>query len=255
MRYLILLVGIHISAWSAPLSILIDPGHGGRDRGTTKQETHEAQITLEVANDLRALLQKNPAFQVRMTRATDMTVSLNERSRLAKAHDADLFVSIHVNSSPDSHARGAEFYFQNQLPPDEESMYLAHQEEQLEVGGSNQPLVYPMLDPSPYSTEVTAILKDLLDGSRVQRSSDLIRALRSHWTGPHKSQSSGIHQAPFHVLSQMHIPSVLVELGFLTNARDYQLLVNSTEQKKMAADIYRGLVAYKESLDKTHQAP
>jgi N-acetylmuramoyl-L-alanine amidase len=255
MRYFIFLAWLHCTSWGAPLTVLIDPGHGGRDRGTTRQDVHEAQITLEVANDLRALLQKNSQFEVRMTRSTDTTISLNERSRLAKANEADIFVSIHVNSSPDLHARGAEFYFQNQLPPDEESMYLAHQEEQLEGGNKTQPMVYPTLDPSPYSAEVTAILKDLLDGSRVQRSSDLIRSLRSHWTGPHKSQSSGIHQAPFHVLSQMHVPSVLVELGFLTNPRDYQLLVNSAEQKKMAGDIYRGLVAYKESLDKGRQYP
>ncbi len=236
---------------AAPLKVMVDAGHGGRDRGTHQPTVHEATITLAVAQHLEALLKSNPQFTVAMTRRTDLTVPLSLRSELAQTEGADVFLSIHVNSSPDPLARGAEFYFQNQLPPDEESMYLAHQEEMAgDAVGNQVKKDYPVLTRQNFTPEVKAILRDLLDGSRVRRSSDLTRALRMSWQGPQKIQSSGIRQAPFHVLSQVNIPSALVELGFLTNSRDFQTLTDSAAQRNMAVYLYNGLVAYKESLDK-----
>lgn len=244
-----------LSKGRPPLVVMVDAGHGGRDRGTTQASVHEAQIVLSVAEQLQTLLSQNRQFRVIMTRTQDQTVSLNERSRLAKSHRADLFLSIHVNSSPDTKARGAEFYFQNQLPPNEESMYLAHQEEMLGTGDTKALAQYEFLQNSAYTSEVNAILRDLLDGSRIQRSSELTRALRLQWRGSRKSQSGSIRQAPFHVLSQMPVPSALVELGFLTNAQDHAALIHPNTQKQMAQDLYRGLIAFKESLDKAHQSP
>lgn len=238
-----------------PLAIMVDAGHGGIDRGTTRAEIHEAEIALNVAQHLQRLLKRNRQFRVLMTRNADQTIRLNDRSRMAKSSQADIFLSIHVNSSPDPRARGAEFYIQNQLPPDEESMIMAHQEENLEGPKSTQSLTYTFLDGSSHSKDVRSILKDLLDSSRVQMSSELSRSLRLNWNGPRKSQTSSIRQAPFHVLSHMRVPSALVELGFLTNSDDYRILVDPFQQKKMAQDLYNGLVAYKESLDKVAQKP
>jgi N-acetylmuramoyl-L-alanine amidase len=173
---------------------------------------------------------------------------------LAKTKKADLFLSIHVNSNPDSKAHGAEFYFQNQLPPDEESMFLAHRENS-DDGAAGHAIPYEFLEKNSYPIEMTSIIGDLLDSDRILRSSQLSKALKSQWRGSKKSKSNSIRQAPFYVLSQMPAPSSLIELGFLTNPSDLSDLTNPVTQKRMAEDIYRGLIAYKESMDKTHPAP
>lgn len=242
-------------AVAGPLTVMIDAGHGGRDHGTVKNGIREAEITLSVSRALNELLKKDNRFQTLLTRKDDSTVSLNRRALLAKEKRADLFLSIHVNSNPDHKAKGAEFYFQNQLPPDEESMYLAHQENVTDDGEQEKPLTYEFLDHSKYPTEISTILTDLLDSERVLRSSELSKALKTAWRGSRKSKSNSVRQAPFYVLSQMRVPSTLVELGFLTNADDANELNNPKAQKKMAEDLYRGLIAYKESIDKTFQSP
>jgi len=258
---------ISLALWSglahaSPLTILIDAGHGGRDHGAVRNGVHEADITLAVSRDLRDLLKRDHRFQVSLSREDDDSVSLYRRARMAKDKKADLFLSIHVNSSPDARAKGAEFYFQNQLTPDQESMLLAHKEDVAEAGEeggaapqargspSVQPITYDYLDKNNYSPEVASILNDLLDSDRVWRSSEFSKALKIKWRGTRKSKTNSVRQAPFYVLNQMRTPSTLVELGFLTNADDFRELTDPAVQHKMAEDLYHGIVAYKESMDK-----
>lgn len=226
------------------LHVLLDPGHGGRDHGTTKDGIHEADITLSVSQRLFAHLQKDSRFQVELTRDEDRSLKLNERSKMAKDSHADLFLSIHVNSSPDTHARGAEFYFQNQLPPDEESMFLAHREN--DAGESDSKQTYDFTEKNSYPSDVNAILTDLLDSDRILRSSQLTKTLKLAWRGTRKGQSHTLRQAPFHVLSQICTPSALVELGFLTNREDFKMLTDPRLQEQMAEDLYQGLIHYQE---------
>ncbi len=243
------------TASASPLVVMIDPGHGGRDHGTVRRGVNEADITLAVSQRLREKLKKDKRFQTQITRVEDISLSLFARARMAKAKKADVFLSIHVNSSPDAKAKGAEFYFQNQLPPDQESMFLAHKENIAEIGEDVQPLTYDFLDKNTYPTEVSTILGDLLDGDRVLRSASLSKSLKLGWRGSRKSKNNSVRQAPFYVLNQMRTPSSLVELGFLTNDDDYTELTSASTQDKMAEDLYRGLISYKESLDKSLQSP
>lgn len=235
-------------AQAAPLQIWIDPGHGGRDDGAVQGEVRESDITLAVSRKLHALLKADKRFEPRLTRDEDVFVALPDRARMANPVTTDLFVSIHVNSSPDKRARGAEFYFQNQLAADEESMFLAHKENLSAQDEGYQPKPYDFLAKNSYPNDVAAIVTDLLDGQRVLQSSELSRSLKISWRGHKKSRTNSIRQAPFFVLSQMRVPSTLVELGFLTNKDDYSELINEKSQDKMAQDLYRGLVAYSESL-------
>src|SRR4051812_35220658 len=115
-------------AHASPLNVTIDPGHGGHDHGASRQGVYESDITLAVAKRLTELLRKDKRFTTQLSRDNDQTVTLYRRAVNAKTRKSDVFLSIHVNSNPDTRARGAEFYFQNQLPPDEESMFLAHKE-------------------------------------------------------------------------------------------------------------------------------
>lgn len=245
-------------AFAAPLTVMIDAGHGGYDHGTVRAGVMESNITLAVSRELQALLKKDKRFQVTLTRDTDSGVTLSRRAKMAKEKKADIFLSIHVNSSPDQRARGAEFYFQNQLPPDEESMFLAHQEQASDSGETSDkdlPLTYEFIERSNYPSEIASIATDLLDSDRILRSSELSKNLKLSWKGSRKSKSNSIRQAPFYVLSQMRVPSSLVELGFLTNSEDFRELTDPNAQKRMAADLHRGLIAYKESIDKSLQSP
>lgn len=236
-------------ATAAPLRVLVDPGHGGKDHGATRAETLESDITLKVARLLHAKLSHDPRFESRLTRAEDMKLTLSERAQIAAASRAQIFVSVHVNSNPDHRAHGVEFYFQNQLPSDQESMYLAHRENEMETG---QARTYEVLRAKSYSGEVSTILTDLLDGDRIVRSARLTQALKSGWRATLNARNAPVRQAPFYVLSQLTIPSALVELGFLTNEQDYRDLVAPATQSRMAEALYRGLIRYRESITNGH---
>jgi len=228
------------------LNVIIDPGHGGYDRGTTRQELQEAETALEVAKRLVNKLKKDRDFHVTLTRKTDQGLGLAERVQLAEQAGGDIFLSIHLNSSTDPKARGAEFYFQNQLATDEEAMFLAHRENEAPDPNTARGS-YPAL--KDVKASVRPILEDLLNSDRIQQSSQLAMFLKSHWRG-HKKTSS-IHQAPFHVVSEIHMPATLVELGFVTNSDDYQALTDDEYLNLAAQSLYEGLKEYKDSLDKS----
>lgn len=250
-----LLFGLLIFLLAAPhvfaMDILLDPGHGGRDRGTQRGSYQEANITLQVARRLAQKLKNDPRFHVTMTRNSDQYLSLSKRTHDVLQHKADIFISIHVNSSPDPRAHGAEFYFENQLAADEASMFLAHQEDMEE--DHQLPIVYPFLRKTAMSSDIKPIVKDLLDTDRIYRSSELCKTLKVHWRGHRKSKVNSVRQAPFYVLSKITVPSTLVELGFLTNDNDLKALISPHYQDLAAQSLYEGLVAYyKESMDKRH---
>lgn len=244
MLYRLLLLAF-VSQGSWALHVIIDPGHGGVDKGTTREEVTESLTSLDVAKRLASKLKKDRGFKVTLTRDGDRQLGLLDRVHIADAAGGEVLVSIHVNSSPDSKARGAEFYFQNELATDEEAMFLAHRENAAPEPGS-QRSTYPVLKNT--KPAVRAILEDLLDADRIHQSSVLATFLKSNWHG-HKKTSS-IHQAPFVVISEAHIPATLVELGFVTNPEDYQALKDDEYLNRAAQSLYEGLKEYKDSLDK-----
>lgn len=231
------------------MTIVIDPGHGGRDKGAVRKGVNESDITLKVGQYLNELLKSDRRFKPILSRNNEHGLSLSDRAKVAKNSQADLLLSIHVNSNPDPRARGAEFYFQNQLQPDEESMFLAHKENSID-GAADVAPTYEFIDRNRFPADVAGIVTDLLDGDRVWRSSNIVKALKTHWRGFRKGRTNAVRQAPFFVLSQMTTPSALVELGFLTNTEDFSDLTNDEKLRSMAEDLYRGLKAYKESMDK-----
>lgn len=235
------------------MHVIIDPGHGGVDKGTTRGDFRESDVALKVAQRLAAKLRaKRTGFKATLTRNEDRSVGLLERVRIAEKAEGDVFLSIHVNSNPDPRAKGAEFYFQNQLAADEESMYLAHQEN---VSGETEPqsAVLPVL--KDVSAPVRAILEDLLKADWIQQSSYLSRSLKTHWRCSHKSNAKSIHQAPFVVVSEVHMPAALVELGFVTNAEDFKSLTDDAYLEQVAQSLYEGLVDYKDLVDKGFAKP
>jgi N-acetylmuramoyl-L-alanine amidase len=227
--------------------ILIDPGHGGKDSGATRGQLKESEIALKVAGYLADELRKDSRFKVSLTRTSDESLSLKERTSIAREINADLFLSIHLNSSKDPRAHGKEFYFQNQLPADEEALFLASRE--------NMDTIVPdasrtdRAEKASVGNDLKNILEDLKRNHRIHSSCHLSKALFETWISGGESRlvgSRSIRQAPFYVVSHISVPSVLVELGFLSHATEGPRLAQPEYQKELAASLYRGIVKYKE---------
>jgi N-acetylmuramoyl-L-alanine amidase len=235
------------SSPSLGMHIVIDPGHGGADHGTTRKDFKESEAALEIAKRLGAKLQRN-GHRVTLTRNDDRQLSLLERVRITDKSLGEILLSIHVNSSPDAKPKGAEFYFQNQLAADDDSMYLASRE-------NTEPAI-AQEDSSPgflkdVPPNVKAIIEDLVNMDRIARSSELCKELKTHWRGNKKHTASSIQQAPFVVISLTHIPAALVEVGFISNSEDFASLTNSDYLDLVAQSLFEGLTSY----HRTHAIP
>jgi len=232
---------------SATFHIMLDPGHGGVDTGAVRGSAKESDLVLKVAQKLRVLLEKDPRFTISMTRTQDHALTLAERVKLAQKADADLFVSLHANAADDPRARGVEFFFQNSLPADEESLFLANQEN--EIAATNASDSEASSDEPSKKGDVNAIVEDLQRQSRILSSLRLTQALSSVWQKRSPETQVAIKQAPFYVISKATMPSVLIEIGFLTNPKEVKKLMENQYQTELAQKIYRALVAYKEKMD------
>ncbi|RYZ85693.1 MAG: N-acetylmuramoyl-L-alanine amidase [Proteobacteria bacterium] len=227
------------------LEIMVDPGHGGYDTGTTHVGVKEKELVLKVANYVRELLESDPRFRTSMTRTSDQHVSLKDRVKKAESIHADLFVSLHANSNPSSRVRGTELYFQNSLPPDEESLILADQENQSEVAESGRAKTTA---PSKKS-DVMAIVDDLHRQYRAKSSLKMTQLLADGWKQSDVLSKAAIKQAPFYVVSRTTMPSVLIEVGFLSHPEEARKLTKVKYQQEIAQKIYKAVVAYKEMMD------
>jgi len=244
-----LTLALPLSPPTTPLKIIIDPGHGGTDSGAVYGKAREADIVLKVATALKELMSKeNSGFEASLTRTSDRNLSLPERVSVAEKQKADLFVSIHANASQDQRARGVEFYFQNQLPADEDSMYLANLENQHDNQALREAGSEANNEDMTSQGDVQAILDDLKRTHKMHQSHELSIALLKAWQ-PVTKDSNVIRQAPFYVIAKTKIPSVLVELGFISNPKESEKLMKPAYQKEIAARIFEGLRAYKEKVD------
>lgn len=212
--------------------VIIDPGHGGTDHGAVRDDVRESDLTLKIAQLLADQLDED--FQVTLTRDRDEIATLSARSEIASAAKGDLFLSIHTNSSSDPHASGAEFYFQTQMTVDEENLFLANSESKI---GRN---------------DVVAIINDLKRTSYNYLSQILAESIQDRWKQVLKVRNRPIRQESFHVLISVPMPSVLVELGFISNKKERQWLQDPTAQKNIASVLATGIKNYKEKMDKNN---
>ena len=241
--------------------VVLDPGHGGRDRGATHGNLKESEIALKVAMKLEKLLRDDPNFQVSMTRNSDRTLSLEERTLFAKHEHADLYLSIHLNASTDLRAQGKEFYFQNQLPVDEDSMFLASRENNPATPepGTHEPrrpISQIEIDPISQHGDLRNIIDDLKRNQRIHSSSLLSKILFETWvekptnsgsSRAHRGGSRAIRQAPFFVIANADAPAVLVELGFITHPTEGPRLALASYQDELAHSLYEGLIKFRVS--------
>jgi N-acetylmuramoyl-L-alanine amidase len=220
-------------------TIVIDPGHGGKDPGAMAFGLKEKDIVLRVAQKLANHLKQTTSYQVVLTRTKDVFIPLEKRTAMANAYKADLFISIHVNAHADQTSSGIETYFLN-LATDADAMRVAA----LENASSNHSI-----------GELQDILSSLMNNSKIDESSRLARFVQSNLINglksTYKPRDLGVKQAPFYVLIGAEMPAILAELSFITNPAECKLLQDDTHLEKLAKQLAGGIVAY---IDHHHAA-
>jgi N-acetylmuramoyl-L-alanine amidase len=215
--------------------IAIDPGHGGNDTGTTgPQGLLEKDLCLDVAQRLGRLIDENiPGAQVIYTRTDDRYVSLEERTQIANDANADLFISIHANSSDIHAVRGAETYYLS-LTTSERSKALATRE-----NAAAQSSLHNLQE----------LVKEITSNDKIVESKLLAMDIQSELSESlqlvnQAERNRGVKRAPFLVLTGAHMPAVLSEISFVSNATDESLLLESAQRQRLAEGLYRGVATY-----------
>ncbi len=208
-------------------TVVVDAGHGGDDRGARgPQGLLEKDLVLDVARRLAAKL-RDGGLRVVLTRDLDRFVGLEERTSIANDARADLFVSIHANGSEARAARGIETYFVSLEASDDAARRVALAENQ--AFGSALPTAAPGADP------LAAILGDMIATEHLVESQEFARLALGGLLASDGAVSRGIKQAPFVVLRGGRMPAALVEIGFITNAREERALRSEAERERIAA--------------------
>ena len=218
--------------------IVIDPGHGGHDTGTIGPSgLMEKDLVVDIALKLKDLIEDNLGGEVVLTRTDDTFIPLERRTEIANQNQADLFISIHANSSRDRGVRGIEtFYLDFTASPDSEE--VASRE-----NASSQRTIFELQD-----LVRKIALKEKIDESRefaqmVQKS-----ILKQVQKSAPRSENRGVKQAPFIVLIGAHMPSILTELSFLSNPSDEKLFKTPAYRQKIAQAMCNGVEDYTKNL-------
>lgn len=222
-------------------TIVIDPGHGGKDPGTENPALNlsEKEITLDIALQLKSLFRETPELTVILTREQDQTMTLEERTAIANSNKADLFISIHVNSAPRKSARGIESYYLN-ITNDPWAMEVAALENK--VNGKS-------------IGEMADIVEQIVKHAQVSESkvlteyiqADLVKRLQRKYKSV---PDLGVKKALFFVLAGAGMPASLVEVAFLSNAAEGKCLRLPAYRAAIAEGLYSGILEYIKTLGK-----
>ena len=224
-----------------PFKVVIDAGHGGHDSGCLGSHSKEKDVCLSTALKLGKLITDNcPNVKVIYTRKTDVFVELYRRAQIANTNKADLFISIHCNAAENHSANGTETWVMG-LHKSDANLAVARTENAAILKEKNYENNYEGYNPnSPEASIIFSLYSNayltnsILLANKVQKS--LVNA--NHFT------NRGIKQAGFWVLYKVAMPSILIELGFLSNADNEKFLTNDANQNQMATAIYKGFVEY-----------
>lgn len=229
--------------------VVIDAGHGGKDGGAVRGTYKEKEINLGVALALGKLIESNMSdVKVVYTRKTDVFVDLYKRADIANKAKANLFISIHTNSTAAkvTTASGADTYILG-LAKSEENLAVAKRENSVILLEDNYTKRYEGFDPnSPESN----IIFEFMTDKYMEQSLQFASNVQSGFSGVARRVDRGVLQAGFLVLRESGMPSVLIELGFINNPAEAKYLSSSTGQRNMASAIFSGLQKYKKEFDK-----
>ena len=218
--------------------IIIDPGHGGKDPGAVgNKQYYEKKIVLKLALMLKKELKKAlPKIDILLTRETDKFISLEKRTAFANSKKGDLFISLHCNALENTKVRGIETYYLS-LTKNKTALNLAARENSSSLKNIS---------------DLQAILNDLINQTKVPESKKLAEVVQKNIVQELKKKYAprnlGVKKAPFLVLIGSQMPSILVEVGFLTNKNERILLSRNSYLKEISQGITKGVVSYTKSI-------
>jgi N-acetylmuramoyl-L-alanine amidase len=221
--------------------IIVDPGHGGKDPGTFNRHLglYEKTLVLDIAKRLKKVFEQNSKYQIVLTRDSDRYISLEERTAIANSQKGDLFVSIHLNSSPRKHVRGVETFYLN-ITTDPWAINVAAMENAVGLKSIG---------------EMSTIVEKIVKNTKKSESKILCQFIQKGLVDNlnHKYSrivSLGVKKAPFYVLVGARMPAALVEASFLSNSQEAKRLRSQNYRDQIARGLYSGIIAYIKSLGK-----
>lgn len=235
------------AVWAKSFTVVIDAGHGGKDPGTRGSILNEKDINLSVALELGRLIQENnPDVKIVYTRKTDVFIELDERANIANRCKADLFISIHTNAQENGHSVcGTEVYSLG-LARTNENLAVAKRENSVILLEDNYMQTYEGFDPN--STE-SYIIFEFIQNKHMEQSVKLAQSVQKYFTSIGRVDR-GVRQAGFLVLRKTGMPSILVELGFITNPNEQNFMASKSNRFKLATAIYNAFAKYKWEYDR-----
>jgi N-acetylmuramoyl-L-alanine amidase len=219
------------------ITIVVDPGHGGTETGAVGPGgLQEKDVTLQIARRLAGAIPKVISSRIVLTRDSDSAISLDDRTSLANHEKANLFLSLHANSSRAAGAHGSETYYLSLESSDRLSQEVARRENAASPGGP--PSTPGALLPNP---DLDFILWDLAQSAHLNESSRLAEAIQTQLNVVSKTENRGIKQAPFRVLAGATMPAVLVEIGFISHSEEEKQLRSAAFQESVADAIAKAV--------------
>lgn len=237
-------------------TVVIDAGHGGKDAGAVSKdlETYEKTLALDIANRLAAHIKKSfPTMKVVQTRSTDEFVELRERAAIANRAGANLFISIHINSSTSTTPNGFSVHILGQSSDKDKDLFASN----MDVVSRENSVI--LLEPD-YKTNYQGfnpsdpesyIFLQLMQNSYLEQSLLFASTVSQHLDGGPIKANRGISQNPFYVLWKTAMPAVLVELGFISNLDDLSELLKESSRQDIADRLFYAFREYKEQYDGT----
>lgn len=232
-------------------TVVIDPGHGGIDPGALGKRAKEKDVNMSVSKLLADMIKKKyPGIKVIFTRTTDVKIPLAKRADIANNANADLFISIHSNASKNRKANGCETFTLG-AGSSAEAKAAAMYENEVILQEENHEELYNF---DPRSTE-SYIMFELIRGHDMELSVGLAEMVQKGMVKHSKLKNRGVSSAGFLVLHRTVMPSILVELGFITNGSDENVIASKEGQKKLAKGIFEGFCNYYETYCKGNSTP
>jgi len=238
---------LNISGQANKFTVVIDAGHGGHDPGAIGAITREKDINLGISLRLGELIHRNfPDVKVVFTRKTDIFLPLQERADIVNANNADLFICVHTNSAQSSSAYGAETFTLG-LAKTKSNLDVAMRENSVMLLEKDYKTKYKGFDPNSVDSY---IMFEFMQDKYIDKSIEIAQNIQKQFVSYSKRSDRGVRQAGFWVLHRSACPSVLVEVGFISNPSEERYLASDNGKQEMATAIYNAFVKFKREHDK-----
>lgn len=237
-------------------TVVIDPGHGGKDPGAVSRDkkNYEKTFVLDISKRLASKIEQSyPDVKVIMTRSTDRALTLDERAATANNADADLFISIHINSTTSSTPNGYSIHVLGQSSNKNRDLFaynmdVCRKENSVVMLEDDYSTKYQEFDPSDPES---FIFMQLMQSAYLQQSLLLAQIISDNLKGSPIKTGRGVWQDPFYVLWKTSMPAVLVELGFISNQQDLTQLKMEESREALSESLFKSFVEYKKQYDES----